>query len=104
MAGLIFVSILVMYSKLCCTKDSRTLGESSAGTSLTALCLVSWVGVAFSNGALLSVESNLQFWQQLGLLWAPMGPLWPTTQLNITQSKYLKIQCFLNKESRKGQS
>lgn len=40
----------------------------------------------------------------LDCLGAPVRPFWPTTQLNITQSKYLKIQCFLNKESRKGQS
>lgn len=46
------------------------------------------------------VESNLQFWQQPGLFFfwgGVMRPLWPTTQLDTTQSGYWKLPLVTKK-------
>ena len=72
------------------TKDTRLQWlKLCVGTSSTSPCSMSCVGVAFSNGNLLYrfVESNLLSCQQPGLFGDFHGTLWPTTQLDMTQSR-----------------
>lgn len=83
-----FGSMLILPSTI---NSSLQRGNLQVGTSSTSPCLMSHVGVAFSNRASLSVcgEQPKQPSQQLELIGA--FPLWLTTQLDVTDSPNQKL-------------
>lgn len=59
---------------------------------LTSPHSMSGVGVFFSMGSWHQfMESNLQSWQQTEMFRSSQGAMWPTAQLDVTQSWYLKF-------------
>lgn len=69
-----------------CSKDNSTWQCGLLlGASLTSLCSVSCIGVAFSSWAYFSVCGN-----SLGCFEISIRPLWQTTQLIVIQSWYWK--------------
>lgn len=90
-AELGFIFLLWQHTETC-TKDTGTWVKDHAGTSCVSLCSVSHLVLSSATGLAISLwRAAYSLGNSLGCLEVSMGPLWHTTQLEVTHSWYSEL-------------